>query len=127
MIRSLPEGYETILGREFGDVNLSGGQWQHLVIARMMARTAPLLILDEPTASLDVEAESELFKRLKRLTQGTTTLLISHRFSTVSLADKILVMDDGRIVEAGTHRQLLEKPGQYASMYLLAQEHFPPA
>jgi len=125
MIRKLPEGYDTILGRELGDINLSGGQWQHLAIARVMARGAPVLIMDEPTASLDVEAEYELFQRLTELAQGTTTLLISHRFSTVRMADKILVMDGGRIVEAGSHRELLAESGQYASMYRRARESFP--
>ena len=125
MIRSLPEGYDTTLGRELGDINLSGGQWQHLAIARMMARGAPILIMDEPTASLDVEAEYELFQQLRELAQGTTTLLISHRFSTVRMADKILVMDGGRIVESGSHRELLAESGQYASMYRRARESFP--
>ncbi|MCP5131839.1 MAG: ABC transporter ATP-binding protein [Pseudomonadales bacterium] len=127
MIRKLPAGYDTVLGREFGELNLSGGQWQHLAIARMMARTAPILIMDEPTASLDVEAEFELFQRLRALARGTTTLLISHRFTTVSMADKILVMDGGKIVEAGTHRELLEQSGQYANMYDLARKNFPTA
>lgn len=126
MIRQLPEGYETILGREFGDLDLSGGQWQRLAIARMMARDAPVLIMDEPTASLDVEAEFELFQSIRELAHGVTSLLISHRFTTVSMADKILVIDDGRIMEAGTHQELLSASGQYASMYNLARENFPP-
>lgn len=125
MIRDLPQGYDTILGRELGDLNLSGGQWQQLALARMMARNASILIMDEPTASLDVEAEYELFQRLRKLANGRTTLLISHRFSTVSMADKILVMDRGRIVEAGSHRELLARDGQYAGMFHLARENFP--
>lgn len=120
MIRSLPAGYDTVLGRDFSDHQLSGGQWQQLAIARMMARDAPVLVLDEPTANLDVEAEFELFQSLKRLASGRTTLLISHRFSSVSMADRILVIDRGRIIESGAHRQLLDAGGHYASLYRLA-------
>jgi len=120
LLRALPEGYDTLLGREFGAHQLSGGQWQQLAIARMMARNAPVLVLDEPTANLDVEAEFELFQHLKRLASGRTVLLISHRFSSVSMADRILVIDRGRIIESGTHEQLLAAGGHYASLYRLA-------
>jgi ATP-binding cassette subfamily B protein len=126
MIRALPEGYDTVLGRDFGDHQLSGGQWQQLAIARMMARDAPVLVLDEPTANLDVEAEFELFQSLKRLASGRTTLLISHRFSSVSMADRILVIDGGRIIESGTHAQLLAAEGHYASLYRLARQFADP-
>ncbi|MEZ5573717.1 MAG: ABC transporter ATP-binding protein [Halioglobus sp.] len=124
MIRSMPEGYDTLLGREFGAHQLSGGQWQQLAIARMMARDAPVLVLDEPTANLDVEAEFELFQSLKRLASGRTALLISHRFSSVSMADRILVIDGGRIIESGTHQQLLAESGHYAGLYRLSNRQF---
>jgi ATP-binding cassette subfamily B protein len=124
MIRAMPAGYDTLLGRDFSEHQLSGGQWQQLAIARMMARDAPVLVLDEPTANLDVEAEYALFQSLKRLASGRTALLISHRFSSVSMADRILVIDQGRIIESGTHQQLLATEGHYASLYRLASHPF---
>jgi ATP-binding cassette, subfamily B, bacterial len=124
MIRAMPAGFDTVLGRDFSDYQLSGGQWQQLAIARMMARNAPVLVLDEPTANLDVEAEFELFQGLKRLASGRTALLISHRFSSVSMADRILVIDRGQIIESGTHEQLMAASGHYASLYRLAARQF---
>jgi ATP-binding cassette subfamily B protein len=120
LISAMPEGYDTPLGRQFGRYQPSGGQWQQLAIARLIGRDARLLILDEPTASLDVTAEAELFERFRALAAGRTTLLISHRFTTVSMADRILVIDGGRIVESGTHRQLLALNGRYAALFALA-------
>ncbi len=119
LITSLPQGYDTLLGRMFGKYDLSGGQWQKLAIARAAARPACLLILDEPTSNLDARAEYELFSRFRELARGRTTILISHRFTTVSMADRILVMAGGRIVEQGTHRQLLDQGGAYAALYKL--------
>lgn len=119
MIMGLPDGYETRLGRMFSDHTLSGGQWQRLAIARAFAREAPILILDEPTSNLDALAEFRLFNQFRRLAHGRTTILISHRFSTVSMADRIFFMDKGRIIATGSHHELLSQNGMYADLYKL--------
>jgi ATP-binding cassette subfamily B protein len=116
-IREMPDGYDTMLGRTFGDYEPSGGIWQRIAIARAFASGAPLLILDEPTASVDVRTEYELFAQLDKLARDRTTILISHRFSTVSMADRIFVMRGGRIVEQGSHEQLISMDDYYAELY----------
>jgi ATP-binding cassette subfamily B protein len=118
VIRKLPNGYDQILGRRFeGGVDLSGGEWQKIALARAYLRDAQLLILDEPTAALDARSEHEVFERFAELTKGKMALLISHRFSTVKMADRILVLEGGRIAEEGTHDQLLLNKGRYAEMF----------
>jgi ATP-binding cassette, subfamily B, bacterial len=118
IIGRLPEGYEQMLGRRFDHgVDLSGGEWQKVALARAYLRDAQLLILDEPTAALDARSEFEVFQRFSELTSGKTALFISHRFSTVRMADRILVLENGRIAEEGTHAQLASLGGRYAEMF----------
>jgi ATP-binding cassette subfamily B protein len=120
VIRKLPKGYEQILGRRFeGGVDISGGEWQKMALARAYLRDAQVLILDEPTAALDARSEHEVFQRFAELTQGKMALLISHRFSTVKMADRILVLENGQIAEQGHHNQLLLNRGRYAEMFEL--------
>jgi ATP-binding cassette subfamily B protein len=98
-------------------VDLSGGEWQKIALARAYFRNAQLVILDEPTASLDARSEYEVFQRFAELTEGKTSLLISHRFSTVRMADRIVVLENGRIAEQGSHQQLVSLGGRYAVMF----------
>ncbi|NDC64416.1 MAG: ABC transporter ATP-binding protein [Planctomycetia bacterium] len=123
-VARMPEGLDTMLGRQFGNYDPSGGVWQKIAIARAFAREAPLLILDEPTASIDARAEHELFDQLVALAEGRTTILISHRFSTVSMAQRIVVLEQGRVVEQGSHQELLAMNGQYAKLYGYHQRRF---
>jgi ATP-binding cassette, subfamily B, bacterial len=120
VIERLPQGYEQMLGRRFeGGVDLSGGEWQKVALARAYLRDAQLLILDEPTASLDARSEFEVFRRFAELTAGKMALFISHRFSTVRMADRIVVLANGKIAEEGTHEQLSMLGGRYAEMFEL--------
>jgi ATP-binding cassette subfamily B protein len=120
VVGALPKKYQQMLGRRFeGGIDLSTGQWQKIALARAYMRDAQILILDEPTASLDARAEFEVYQRFVDLTAGKMAVLISHRFSTVRMADRILVLEDGRIAEQGSHRQLVALGGRYAELFEL--------
>jgi ATP-binding cassette subfamily B protein len=127
VVRGLPGGYDQVLGKRFRTgVDLSGGEWQKIAIARAYMRGAQLLILDEPTASLDARAEFEVFQRFKELSEGKTAVLISHRFSSVRMADRILVLAEGQIEAAGTHEELLAAGGRYAELFELQAAGYRP-
>ncbi len=127
VIEDLPKSYDTMLSRSYEEgVDLSVGEWQRIAIARAFFRDAPLLILDEPAAALDALAEQELFDRLKELVSHRSVLMISHRFSTVRMADRILVMADGRIAEEGRHDDLLALNGRYAELFSIQAKGFLP-
>ncbi|AXC50440.1 ABC transporter ATP-binding protein [Paracoccus suum] len=120
VIERLPNGYDQMIGKRFASgVELSGGEWQKLAIARAYMRDAQVLILDEPTAALDARSEFEVFQRFNELSEGRTAILISHRFSSVRMADRILVLADGRVEAEGTHEELLAQPGRYRELYEL--------
>jgi ATP-binding cassette subfamily B protein len=120
VITRLPTGYQQMIGKRFKNgVELSGGEWQKIAIARAYMREAAVLVLDEPTAALDARSEFEVFKRFKELSDGKTAVLISHRFSSVRMADRILVLADGMVEAAGTHDELMAQPGRYSELFEL--------
>jgi ATP-binding cassette, subfamily B, bacterial len=127
-IEALPNGWDTTLAREFGGVDLSGGEWQRVALARAMmaqaGRDSDLLVLDEPTASLDVRVENELYGHFAELSRGKTTLLVSHRFSTVRMAGRIVLLAGGRVVEDGSHEALIAAGGRYAELYEVQASHY---
>jgi ATP-binding cassette subfamily B protein len=119
-IRQLPKDYDNMLGSEYyGGANISLGQWQRVALARAYFRNSPFVILDEPTASLDPRAEADLFRNVRALYQGRSVLLISHRFSSARSADRIYVLEKGRVIETGSHEQLLLLDGRYAELFNL--------
>lgn len=128
IVAALPHGWETVLNRQFtGGAELSGGEWQRIALARALFAVdsgAGVLVLDEPTASLDVRAEADLYDRFLDLTRGVTTVLVSLRFSTVRRAERIVVLERGRVVEDGCHDELVRRGGRYATMYALQASRF---
>jgi ATP-binding cassette subfamily B protein len=121
MVAGLPAGYDTVLGKAYDEhgQDLSTGQWQKLAIARAYFRDAGVLVLDEPTAALDARAEVEVYRQFRDMAQGKSLLLISHRLGSARLADRIVVLDGGRIAEEGRHLDLMGGNGLYARMYLI--------
>ena len=125
VVEALPEGYAAMLGRWFdGGHELSGGQWQKIALARAFMRDGEVLVLDEPTAALDAEREYAIFQRFRSLTEGKIALLISHRFSTVRMADRIAVLEHGRVTELGTHAELIAREGTYAHLFNLQAQGY---
>jgi ATP-binding cassette subfamily B protein len=120
VIERLPNGYDQMIGKRFrGGIDLSGGEWQKIAIARAYMRDAQVLILDEPTAALDARAEYEVFERFRELSREKTAVLISHRFSSVRMADRIVVLAEGTVEAIGTHEELLRQRGRYAELFEL--------
>jgi ATP-binding cassette subfamily B protein len=125
LISSLPKGYDTVIGNLFDDSReLSWGEWQKIALARALFRDAPVLILDEPSSALDAETEYEIFSRFREIVRGKTSILISHRFTNVKLADRIIVLNKGVVEENGTHNELMTKKGLYYNMYVKQSSRF---
>jgi ATP-binding cassette subfamily B protein len=125
VIATLPQGYNTMLSNWFEKgYELSGGQWQKMALGRAFMRDGEVLVLDEPTAALDAEREYEIFQRFRELTAGKLALLISHRFSTVRMADRIAVLEGGHLTELGTHQELLALGGTYARLFNMQAEGY---
>ncbi|MEX0788538.1 MAG: ABC transporter ATP-binding protein, partial [Anaerolineales bacterium] len=125
VLEALPNGYDTMLGRWFEKGrDLSGGEWQKVALARAFMRDCEILVLDEPTAALDAENELRVFQQFRALTEDKMAVLISHRFSTVRMADRIYVLEQGEITETGTHAQLVSQGGTYARLFTLQAESY---
>jgi ATP-binding cassette subfamily B protein len=118
MIDNLPKGYDTVIGNLFDDSReLSWGEWQKIALARALFRDAPVLILDEPASAMDADTEYDIFSRFRDIMKGRTAILISHRFTNVILADRIIVLDKGAVAETGTHDELMKRGGLYYTMF----------
>jgi ATP-binding cassette subfamily B protein len=125
LIDDLPDGYSTAIGTLFEESReLSWGEWQKIALARALFREAPLLVLDEPSSALDADTEYDIFSRFREIVKGRTSVLISHRFTNVSLADRIIVLNKGKIAETGTHKDLMQKKGIYFTMYSKQSSRF---
>jgi ATP-binding cassette subfamily B protein len=125
LVDDFPSGEDTQLGKQFGGTELSGGQWQKLALARAFVRKeAQLLLLDEPTAALDPRSECDFYLRFVELAEGKTTILITHRLASVRMADRILVLKDGHLIEDGTHQELLQLGGEYTSLWNMQVEQY---
>ena len=125
LLNNLPKGYETVIGPLFDESrDLSWGEWQKIALARALYREAPVLILDEPSSSLDADTEYEVFSRFREIVRGRTAILITHRFTNVTLADRIIVLENGSVVESGSHEELLQKHGKYNEMYRKQSSRF---
>jgi ATP-binding cassette subfamily B protein len=125
LLKLLPKGYDQYLGRWFeGGMEMSGGQWQKVAIARAIYRNAPLLIMDEPTSAIDADAEAQIFSHISNLYEDKNLIFISHRFSTVRNADKIVVLSGGTVVEQGTHQKLVDKMGLYAKYFMMQKKGY---
>lgn len=120
----LPRGDDTLLGSEFGGTDLSGGQWQRVAVSRGCMRQPELLVLDEPAASLDPQAEADVFRRFAALAADRTAVVVSHRLGSARLCDRILVLHEGRLVEQGTHEELLASGGEYARLWALQAQWY---
>lgn len=124
-IQNLPRGYQTILEKEWDEGSeLSGGQWQKIAIARACLKKASILVLDEPSAALDPEAEFEIFQKMKVLMKGKMSILITHRFSNTDIVDYIFMMEEGKVIECGTHQDLMKAKNKYYSLYKLQAEAY---
>ncbi|MEL6935793.1 MAG: ABC transporter ATP-binding protein, partial [Cyanobacteria bacterium J06607_17] len=125
VITQLPNGYDTMLGKLFhGGEELSIGQWQKVALARAFLRQSQVIVLDEPTSAMDPKAEYELFSKFRELIKDQSAILITHRLSTVKMADRIYVMDKGRIVENGTHQELMDHQGTYANLFEIQAKNY---
>jgi ATP-binding cassette subfamily B protein len=125
MITALPKGYDTLIGNLFNESReLSWGEWQKIALARALFRDSPVLILDEPSNALDADTEFDIFSRFREIVKGRTSILISHRFTNVSLADRIIVLDKGEIAETGSHDELMSRGGIYAKMFIKQSGRF---
>ena len=120
--KEFQEGYSTMLSKEFGGVDLSGGLWQRIAISRALYRESDYIVLDEPTSAIDPLEESKIYENFAKITKGKSALIVTHRLGSVRLADRIIVLKKGEIVESGTHSELMELKGEYAKLYLMQQQ-----